>query len=197
MPRARKPAERDPSPPDTTRPSALTPLAESVARCLAEMEFRYDTDNDGTIRVPFQGKLVNAEVQISIPQDRRDLVFRLDLQVAVPQINEEQLLHAVEELNRHYCVAQLLFNEHRRTIEAYHAVYLADIEPTPAFILEQLRVVMHNHDVIHHTLADFLFNSYGPARIVQKARGFEEGLSMLWMAQEMREANGDDESHSA
>jgi hypothetical protein len=179
------PRWREPKPPAPSPSFWPSPLSDSVARCLTDLVFRFRAEAGGTIRIAFQGRLMSPEVDISIREDRR----RLGLQVAVPKSKEDELLRAVEVLNRTYCVAQLLFNENRRTIEAYHPVFLADLEPTPAFIWEQLRVVMHNHDVIHHTLADFLFNSYGPDCIERKARGFEEGLMMLWSQQEREEAD--------
>jgi hypothetical protein len=173
MPRPRK------SPPP---PSPSTSLGASVARALTELDLRFDTYADGLIRIPFQGKLCNADVQLEILEEGRSIRFRLDLQIAVPPRKEARLLEAVQVLNRSYCVAQLLFNEQRRTIELYHPVFLADLEPTPAFLLEQVRVVMHNHDVLHYTLAYFLLQSMPPDNIEREARTVEEHLMMLWSA---------------
>jgi hypothetical protein len=171
MPRARK--SSPPPPPPSS-------LAEAVAHALTELDFRFDNVADGLIRIPFQGKLCNADVQLEILEEGRSIRLRVDLQIAVPPRKEAQLLEAVQVLNRSYSVAQLLFNEQRRTIELYHPVFLADMEPTPAFLLEQVRVVMHNHDVLHYTLAYFLLQSMPPGNAEREARAVEEHLMMLW-----------------
>jgi hypothetical protein len=172
MPRPRKPT---PPPPPPSRP-----LAEVVAECLSALEMRYDTLPDGTLRLFFQGRLMNPEVQIECTDDSRIARFRLDLQVAVPPSKQEYLLKAVEVLNRTYCTAQLLFNENTRSLQVYHPVFLADLEPTPAFVFEQLRVLMHQHDVLHHLLAHILFKGSNPDTLEGVARDIEVMLEIMW-----------------
>jgi hypothetical protein len=151
-----------------------------VAECLSALEMRYETLPDGTLRLFFQGRLMNPEVQIECTDDNRIARFRLDLQVAVPPSRQEYLLKAVEVLNRTYCIAQLLFNESTRSLQVYHPVFLADLEPTPALVFEQLRVLMHQHDVLHHTLAHMLFRNCEPETAAGVARDFEVMLEGMW-----------------
>lgn len=151
---------------ELTLPRHKPTLTEAVEQFVRTMRVPFEWEDDSTISLRLIGAVLTPRMTISALEDRRAVVFELDLQVCVPETSRSLVLETLALLGPYVNLPVLMFGDPPE-LHLRHVVDVGAMEPTTDFLRQQFVRVMDVSQPLHLTLASVIAGGCAPAAALE------------------------------